>query len=83
MQVKVRLFGGLREYLPAGSAFNHCELSLPQGATLSDLLSRLPIPENKTFLVMLNDVKVDSHAYAGTPVSASDEIVLIPPIKGG
>lgn len=50
---------------------------------LTDVLSHLPIPENKTYIVLLNDVKLDREAHADTIVSASDEIVLLPPIKGG
>lgn len=83
MQVSVKLFGGLRQYLPAGSAFNACVLNLPDDSMLTDILSHLPIPEDKTYIVLLNDVKLDKETYADTPVSASDEIVLLPPIKGG
>lgn len=83
MQVSVKLFGGLRQYLPAGSAFNTCVLVLPDECTLVDVLSQLPIPENKAYIVLFNDVKLDREAHADTRVSASDEIVLLPPIKGG
>ena len=83
MQVSVKLFGGLRQYLPAGSAFNTCVLVMPDECMLMNVLSQLPIPENKTYIVLLNDVKLDRQAYADTRVSASDQIVLLPPIKGG
>lgn len=83
MQVSVKLFGGLRQYLPAGSAFNTCELTVPDDCVLTDVLSQLTIPEDKTYIVLLNDVKLDKEAYVGTSVSASDAIVLLPPIKGG
>lgn len=83
MQVSVKLFGGLRQYLPAGSAFNSCVLTVPEDSELTDVLSQLSIPEDKTYIVLFNDVKLDKEAYVDTSVSASDAIVLLPPIKGG
>ena len=83
MQVSVKLFGALREFLPAGSSFNACTLTIGDDAKLIDLLSQLPIPSGKAYIVLLNDSKLDKHLYAETGISASDEIVLLPPIKGG
>lgn len=83
MQVSIKLFGGLRQYLPAGSAFNTCVLTVANDAMLADVLSQLPIPEEKAYIALLNDVKLDKHLYAETTVLAADEIVLLPPIKGG
>lgn len=83
MQVSVKLFGGLRQYLPAGSTFNTCVLTVADEAMLADVLSVLPIPANKPYIALFNDVKLDKDVYAETSVSASDAIVLLPPIKGG
>lgn len=83
MQVSVKLFGALRQFLPAGSQFNACQLSVGDDASITDVLNQLPIPENKPYLVMLNDTRLERHLYAETKVSASDEIILLPPIKGG
>ena len=83
VQVSVKLFGALRQFLPAGSEFNACRLSVDDGARLIDILQQLPIPADKPYLVLLNDSKLDKHLYAETKISASDEIVLLPPIKGG
>ncbi len=83
MDVTVTLFGGLRQYLPAGSSFNRCTLRVDEGASLKTLLEQVPIPADKPYLVILNDEKVDPDAYAGIRVDAADDIVLLPPIKGG
>lgn len=83
MEVSVKLFGGLRAYLPAGSSFNGCRLSLEENASLGSLLQQLPIPSDKAYIVIINDEKVDAKNYDGLRVSADDDIVLIPPIKGG
>jgi len=83
MQVSVKLFGALRQFLPAGSGFNHCTLSIPESASLNDVLAQLPIPADKQYLVIINDERIEQTEIESTRISESDQIVLIPPIKGG
>ena len=83
MDISVTLFGGLRSYLPAGSSFNKCTLKLDEGGALNDLLRQLPIPADKNYMVIINDEKVPREAYDHLVVQPEDEIVLLPPIKGG
>ncbi len=83
MQVTVKLFGALREFLPPGSGFNRCQMGITSGQLLGDLLGQLPIPERKPYLVIVNDEKINSQDYASMKIHENDEIVLLPPIKGG
>jgi sulfur carrier protein ThiS len=83
VQVTVKLFGALRQYLPAGSGFNSCELTTAEQPLLSDLLQLLPIPERKPFLVILNDEKINRQDYDSIQIKQEDKVVLLPPIKGG
>ncbi|MCP4235665.1 MAG: MoaD/ThiS family protein [Aestuariibacter sp.] len=83
MQVSVKLFGALRQFMPAGSAFNSCRLTVPDNANLTEVLAALPIPQSKPYLVVFNDSKIDADSYDATRVSAADKIVLLPPVKGG
>lgn len=83
MDISVTLFGGLRHFLPAGSSFNKCDISTEDGTSLETLLQQIPIPENKPYIVILNDEKVSPENYAEIIIQEKDEIVLLPPIKGG
>ena len=83
MEVSVTLFGGLRHFLPAGSSFNKCKIALDDGGSLEALLAKLPIPADKPYIVILNDERVARETYADVTVSADDDVVLLPPIKGG
>ena len=83
MDISVTLFGGLRHFLPAGSSFNKCTISTEDGASLETLLQQIPIPENKPYIVILNDEKISREDYAQVTIQEKDEIVLLPPIKGG
>lgn len=83
MNIDVTLFGGLRQYLPPGSAFNRCTLRVADDASLRSLLAQVPIPDDRPFLVILNDEKVDPADYDDIRIGSDDSIVLLPPIKGG
>jgi sulfur carrier protein ThiS len=83
MQVTVKLFGALRQYLPAGSGFNSCQLTTQANSMLENVLAMLSIPESKAYLVIVNDEKINRKDYASIQVKENDEIVLLPPIKGG
>jgi sulfur carrier protein ThiS len=83
MDISVTLFGGLRHFLPAGSSFNKCKIGIEQGASLEALLQQIPIPEARHYIVILNDEKVARESYAEITIQAEDEVVLLPPIKGG
>jgi sulfur carrier protein ThiS len=43
----------------------------------------LPIPGDKPYLVIVNDEKVAKENYDTILIDASDDVVLLPPIKGG
>jgi sulfur carrier protein ThiS len=83
MQVTVKLFGALRQFLPAGSGFNSCQLTTTANSMLEDVLGMLTIPEHRAYLVIVNDEKINREDYASIKVRENDEIVLLPPIKGG
>lgn len=83
MQVTIKLFGALREFLPAGSDYNSCRLSIEPNQLLGEILSQLPIPEHKPYLVIVNDEKINQQDITSVQIRENDEIVLLPPIKGG
>jgi molybdopterin converting factor small subunit len=83
MQITIKLFGALRQYLPAGSSFNSCRVTTTANSMLEEVLGMIPIPEHKAYLVIVNDEKINREDYTSTRVQESDEIVLLPPIKGG
>jgi molybdopterin converting factor small subunit len=83
MKVTIQLFGGLREMLPQGSDFNRGEIELPNGASLQVLLEQLSLPQDENYLVLMADEKIHPQDYAATELKNGDEVVFLPPIKGG
>ena len=76
----MRLFAGLRERAGAGEL----SVSLPDGATVDDLLAALEptavggLPP-RSFIVAVNR----SYASGEARISEGDEVALIPPVSGG
>jgi thiamine biosynthesis protein ThiS len=83
MKITAQLFGSLRLHLPDGSEFNRCEVELDETATLTQLLSKLQLPHSEDFIILLNDQKIHQDEYESTLLKETDEVVLLPPIKGG
>jgi molybdopterin synthase catalytic subunit len=72
----VRLFAALRERAGAQSV----DLELPDGAVVADIWSKLGLGEEpEGLLYALNR----GYAEKGAPLSAGDEVAVIPPVSGG
>ena len=81
MQVRVLFFGALRDL--SGHATD--SLSLPEGATLADLVSHYEqkIPKLKQFLPSLALSLNQQYAQADSVLHDQDEVALLPPVSGG
>jgi molybdopterin synthase catalytic subunit len=76
MQVRVRLFAGLRERAGA----DHVEIEVAEGASVGDVLERLRELTGDTRVVMAVN---SEYAESDAPLHAGDELALIPPVSGG
>jgi MoaE-MoaD fusion protein len=76
VQVRIRLFAGLRERAGTGSR----TLELPAGATLGDVWPQLGLGEEPEGLLYALNKRYADRAAA---ISDGDEVALIPPVSGG
>jgi molybdopterin synthase catalytic subunit/molybdopterin converting factor small subunit len=76
VEVRIRLFAGLRERAGTGSR----TLELPDGATLGDVWPRLGLGEEPQGLLYAVNKRYADRAAA---VADGDEVALIPPVSGG
>lgn len=83
MQVTVKVFGKLRHYMPAGNSAGNYPLNFNSGETLEQLLRKLPLPEDRPYLVLHNDNKIDSTEFSSTSINENDDIMVFAPVKGG
>lgn len=83
MRIAVKTGGLLGRYLPEGSAKNSAELEVAEGASVGDVIAQLAMPPEGGYLVIHNGVAVPKAARAACPLSADDELAIMPPLKGG
>ena len=81
MQITVRLFATLRQ--EAGWAKR--QMTLPEGATLDDLLAALAADESGLALTDRSAYAAVNREYAqrGRPLQDGDVVALFPPVSGG
>src|SRR5688572_26423141 len=76
MQVRIRLFAGLRERAGTGAR----TLDLADGATLGDVWPALELGDEPTGLLYAVNKR---YAEGDAALAEGDEVALIPPVSGG
>ena len=83
MRITVRSNGRVGGFLPGGGAGEVAALDLAEGATLADLMDRLPLPEDRNFLVTVNGASVPKGQRSRTRLRDGDEVaVMLIPLTG-
>lgn len=84
MNVKLKLYASLSDYLPAEARkTNQVVLSAPEGATVGELIEQSRLPAKLVHLVLLNGRFVPPAARAAHALSDGDVLAIWPPIAGG
>lgn len=79
MEVEVKLFATLREYLPKGSGPFSCKMQIDGQTRIKDVLVRLKIPTEIPKIILVNGV----HGKADQVLKEGDVVSLFPPVAGG
>ena len=79
MNLKVRLFANLRDYVPEAKIGTTLEVDLREGALVKDLVDHYQLPAELVKLVYVNAIyrEMDFQLRDG------DEVGIFPPIGGG
>ncbi|MBI5441619.1 MAG: MoaD/ThiS family protein [Deltaproteobacteria bacterium] len=77
MNVQVKLFADLRQYLPGGESPWAGEL--PEGTTVAKALEKFGVPEGKPRILLVNG----RHAQPGQELREGDLLSVFPPVAGG
>jgi molybdopterin converting factor small subunit len=79
MEIEVKLFATLRDYLPKGSDRFSCKMEVDESAQVQDILSRLKIPEEMPKIILVNGV----HGKKDQILKDGDVLSVFPPVAGG
>ena len=83
MQLTVKLVGTLGKYLPENSENNVTEINSEDNLTVVQLIQKLGLPADKPYIVSVNDevlARADRQTYF---LQDTDNVKIIPPLKGG
>jgi len=79
MEIEVKLFATLRDYLPKGSSRFSCKMGVDDSTRVQDILSRLKIPEEIPKIILINGV----HGKKEQMLKDGDVLSVFPPVAGG
>ena len=84
MNVKVKLFATLSDYLPADARKgNEVALNVPDRVTVAQVIERFNLPLKLVHLVLINGHYVPPELRGVRPLSEGDVLAIWPPIAGG
>ena len=83
MQVTLKFYATLADYLPAGSKNNRVDIDVADQATVGDVVQSFALPPKLTHLVLVNGVFVPPEERATTRLQEGDVLAVWPPIAGG
>ncbi len=83
MRISLKTAGTLARYLPAGSSGNLAQLDIEEGATPAQVMDRLGMPGEGSYLVILNDTVVPKAERTERGLCEGDRLAIVPPLKGG
>lgn len=82
MKIQVKTTGILDEYLPPNSD-SPAELNVTDGVTPMDIVRRLGMPANDTYLIAVNGDVLPQSEHTVFTLSENDTLAIMPPLKGG
>ena len=79
MEIEVKLFATLRDFLPEGSGRFSCKMGIDGQTRVQDILSKLKIPEEMPKIILVNGV----HGKKDQVLKDGDVLSVFPPVAGG
>ena len=79
IEIEVKLFATLRDYLPKGSSQFSCKMGIDLHTRIQDILSRLKIPDDLPKIILVNGI----HGKKDQVLKEGDVLSIFPPVAGG
>lgn len=79
MEIEVKLFATLRDYLPKGSGRFSCKMEINGQTRIQDILSNLKIPDDIPKIILVNGI----HGKLEQVLKEGDVLSIFPPVAGG
>ena len=83
MNIKLKLFASLGQFLPAGTRGNVIEIEIPDGTSPNQVLAQYGVPLEMVHLVLRNGNYIEPEDRDSGILQSGDELALWPPVAGG
>jgi sulfur carrier protein ThiS len=83
MQVTLKLFASLSQYLPVGHQNYQITLDVPEGTTVNGLLEVYHLPPKLVHLVLVNGSYIEPADRPHRALIQNDVLAVWPPVAGG
>lgn len=83
MNITLKLFASLGQYLPEGARANAVVVEVPEAATAHQVLDLFKVPRAKAHLVMVDGVYLDAGAREARALKSGEALAIWPPVAGG
>ncbi len=83
MNIRIKLYASLAEYLPADAVKNEADLDIKEGTTPTQVILRLGLPEKMCHMVLINGVYIAPDERSEKALEAGDHLAIWPPVAGG
>lgn len=83
MNITLKLYAMLGQYLPENAIANEAEITLSDTVCVVDVLNNFGVPLEQCHLVLINGNYVEPSARETLQLKESDHMAVWPPIAGG
>jgi sulfur-carrier protein len=83
MEITLKLYAGLTQYLPENSDKHCTKLNISSSETAFSILEQFNVPKESAHLVLLNGVYLEPEAREKPNFSEGDMLAVWPPVAGG
>ena len=79
MEIELKLFATLRDYLPKGSSRFSCKMEVDGQTRIQDILLKLKVPDDIPKIILVNGI----HGKLEQVLKEGDVLSVFPPVAGG
>jgi molybdopterin converting factor small subunit len=79
MEVQVKLFATLRDYLPKNSDGKSCQMEIDETTNIEQIITQLKIPEEIPKIILVNGLQ----GSMDQTLKEGDVVSIFPPVAGG
>lgn len=83
MEITLKLYAGLTQYLPEHSVKHAVQLDISSSETAFSILEQFKVPKESAHLVLLNGVYLEPEERTKPTFNEGDILAVWPPVAGG